>query len=100
MDQNLNPGPGEGQLPTASGPQATVVTMGETWAAGVDAISVSPRSRRLRWGIAAAVVLCVVVATAAGAFVLSGASGVKSLTASNRPEELARISRGSNRPAR
>jgi hypothetical protein len=60
--------------------------MGETWAAGVDAISVSPRSRRLRWGIAAAVVLCVVVATAAGAFVLSGASGVKSLTAAIAPK--------------
>ncbi|HEY1168320.1 MAG TPA: DUF3352 domain-containing protein [Candidatus Limnocylindrales bacterium] len=86
MDQNLNPGPGQGQLPTASGPQATLVTMGETWAAGVDAISVSPRSRRLRWGIAAAVVLCVVVATAAGAFVLSGASGVKSLTATIAPK--------------
>jgi hypothetical protein len=87
MDQNLNGADGYGQPPAAPLPHATVVPMGETWAAGVNPVSVSPRSRRLRWGIAGAVVLCVVVATAAGAFVLSGAAGAKSLTASVAPKD-------------
>ena len=87
MDQNLNGGSVHEQPPAAPLPQATVVSMGETWAAGVSPVSVSPRSRRLRWGIAGAVVLCVVVATAAGTFVLSGAAGAKSLTASVAPKD-------------
>jgi len=85
MERNHDAGRAEDPRPTAPVPEATVVPMGETWDAGVDATSVPPRSRRLRWALASAVVLCVVVATAAGAFVLSGGSGVKSLTASVAP---------------
>jgi hypothetical protein len=67
------------------GTQATVVPIGEEWAAGVRPMPVSQGSRRVRWGIAGAVVLCVAVVTAAGAFVLSGAAGAKSLTAGAAP---------------
>jgi hypothetical protein len=66
--------------------RATVVPMGDEWAAGVRQTVVSPRSRRLRWGIAGAVVLCVTLVTAGGVFVLSGAAGAKSLTASVAPK--------------
>ena len=48
MDQKLNVERGEDRLPQSPAPQATVVPMGETWAAGVDALTVSPRSRPLR----------------------------------------------------
>jgi hypothetical protein len=65
---------------------ATIVPIGESWAADVHPVSVSPRSKRLRWGIAGAIVVAVVVATAAGAFALSGAAGSKSLTASLAPK--------------
>ena len=65
---------------------ATIVSVGESWAAGVSPIPVSPRSKRMRWGVAGAVVIAVVVATAAGAFALSGAAGSKSLTASLAPK--------------
>lgn len=67
-------------------PQATVVPMGDEWAAGVGRTAVSPRSRRLRWGIAGAVVLAVTLVTAGGVFVLSGAAGAKSLTAGVAPK--------------
>ena len=67
-------------------PQATVVPMGDEWAAGVGRTSVSPRSRRLRWGIAGAVVLAVMMVTAGGVFVLSGAAGAKSLPAGVAPK--------------
>jgi len=86
MDQqNLQQQPGHeaDQYPV---PEATVVPMGEAWAANVHPVSVSPRSKRLRWGIAGAIVVAVVVATAAGAFALSGAAGSKSLTASLAPK--------------
>ena len=86
MDQqNLqqNPGYEADQYPV---PEATVVPMGEVWAANVHPVSVSPRSKRLRWGIAGAIVVAVVVATAVGAFALSGAAGSKSLTASLAPK--------------
>jgi hypothetical protein len=46
---------------------------------------VVPRHRRFRWAVAGSVVLVVTIATAAGAFVLSGASGPKSLTAAAAP---------------
>jgi hypothetical protein len=59
--------------------------MGEGWAPGVYPVSVSPRSRRLRWGIAGSIVLAVALITAAGAFVLSG-TGAKSLTAGAAPK--------------
>jgi hypothetical protein len=49
----------------------------------------STRSRRLRWAIAGVVVLAVIVAAGAGAFVLSGASGSKSLTAAVAPKNTA-----------
>ena len=86
MDQqNLQQQPGHeaDQYPV---PEATVVPMGEAWAANVHPVSVSPRSKRLRWGIAGAIVVAVVVATAAGAFALSGAAGSKSLTANLAPK--------------
>jgi hypothetical protein len=67
-------------------PQATVVPMGDHWAAGVGPVVVSPRARRLRWGIAGAVVLAVTIVTAGGVFVLSGAAGTRSLTAGVAPK--------------
>lgn len=67
-------------------PGARVVPIGESWAADVHPVSVTPRSRRLRWTVAGAIVISVVVATAAGAFALSGAAGSKSLTASLAPK--------------
>ena len=81
--------PGYGRQPYGQvpyGPQGTIVPIGEGWAPGVGPMAVAPQSRRLRWGIAGAVVLCVVLVTAAGAFVLSGAGGMKSLTASAAPK--------------
>jgi hypothetical protein len=77
MDQNVN---------QESVPVGTVVPMGEGWAEGVGRVPVSPRSRRLRWSIAGAVVVSVVAATLAGAFVLSGGAGAKSLTAGAAPK--------------
>ena len=44
------------------------------------------RTHKFRWAIAGAIVLSVALVTAAGAFVLSGASGSKSLTASMAPK--------------
>jgi hypothetical protein len=83
-EQNNQTEPGGGfQAPV---PQAAVVPMGDQWAAGVNPVAVAPRSRRFRWGVAGAVVLVVAVATAAGAFVLSGAAGAKSLTAAVAPK--------------
>jgi hypothetical protein len=70
----------------AGAPQATIMPIGDEWAAGVRQSVVSPRSRRLRWGIAGAVVLSVTLVTAGGVFVLSGAAGAKSLTASVAPK--------------
>jgi hypothetical protein len=85
MDPNLNGGGVNGQPPVAREPHATVVPMGEGWAPGVFPLAVAPRQRKLRWGVAGAVVLCVSLVTAAGVFVLSGAAGSKSLTASVAP---------------
>ena len=86
MDQqNLQQDPSHG-ADTFPVPGATVVPIGESWAADVHPVPVSPRSKRLRWGVAGAIVVSVVVATAAGAFALSGASGSKSLTASFAPK--------------
>jgi hypothetical protein len=56
-------------------------------ASGVSAISVSQRSKRLRWAAASVVVVLVLVATVAGAFVLSGAAGSRSLTAGVAPKD-------------
>ncbi len=44
------------------------------------------RTHKFRWAIAGAIVMSVALVTAAGAFVLSGASGTKSLTASMAPK--------------
>jgi len=86
MDQqNLQQDPSRG-ADAFSVPGATMLPIGETWAPGVHPISVSPRSKRLRWGIAGVIVVAVVVATAAGAFALSGAAGSKSLTAGSAPK--------------
>jgi len=60
--------------------------MGEGWAPGVARAPVSGGSRRLRWGIASAIVMCVVLVTAGGFYVLSGAAGAKSLTAGVAPK--------------
>jgi hypothetical protein len=58
--------------------------------AAVEGVALQPvatgRSHRFRWAIAGAVVLVVALVTAAGAFVLSGASGTKSLTADVAPK--------------
>jgi len=78
---------GGGGQPSAPGPHGTIVPIGDEWADGVKPAVVSSRSRRLRWGIAGAVVLCVALVTAAGIFVLSGAAGAKSLTASVAPKD-------------
>src|ERR1035437_141796 len=86
MDQqNLQQDPSHGTDATPI-PEATLSPIGEKWAADVHRVAVAPRSRRLRWGIAGAIVVAVVVATAAGLFALSGAAGSKSLTASIAPK--------------
>jgi hypothetical protein len=86
MDPNQDPNAGFGRPHTEPAPQGTIVNVGDQWAPGVHPAVVSPRSRRLRWGIAGAVVLCVALVTAGGVFVLSGAAGAKSLTASVAPK--------------
>ena len=86
MDQqNLQQDPSHGTDATPI-PEATLSPIGEKWAADVHPVAVTPRSKRLRWGIAGAIVVAVVVATAAGVFALSGAAGSKSLTASIAPK--------------
>ena len=86
MDPYQDPNAGFGRPQTEPVPQGTIVPVGDEWAPGVHPVVVSPRSRRLRWGIAGAVVLCVTLVTAGGVFVLSGAAGAKSLTASVAPK--------------
>jgi hypothetical protein len=86
MDTNQGPNDGFGMPRTEPVPQGTIVPVGDEWAVGVHPVVVSPRSRRLRWGIAGAVVLCVTLVTAGGVFVLSGAAGAKSLTAGVAPK--------------
>lgn len=68
-------------------PQGAVVPIGEGWAPGVHPVALKSGSKRLRWGIAGAIVLCIVVVSAAGAFVLSGGAGAKSLTAGAAPKD-------------
>jgi hypothetical protein len=86
MDQqNLQGDPGHGTDATPV-PEATLSPIAETWAGDVHPVAVSPRSKRLRWGVAGAIVVAVVVATAAGAFALSSAAGSKSLTAGTAPK--------------
>lgn len=85
MDPNQVNSGGRSGSP-AEMPQASLIPMGDEWAAGVGRTSVSPRSRRLRWGIAGTVVLAVTLVTAGGVFVLSGAAGAKSLTAGVAPK--------------
>jgi hypothetical protein len=68
-----------------SAPAVEVSPMGEGWAPGVSRAPVSGGSRRLRWGIAGAIMMCVVLVTAGGFYVLSGAAGAKSLTAGVAP---------------
>lgn len=77
-------GPGGG--PQDPAPQGTVIPMADEWAAGVHPVAISPRSRRFRWGMAGAIVVVVALATTAGAFVLSGAAGSRSLTAAMAPK--------------
>ncbi len=78
--------PGGDGGPQSGLPQGTVVAMDDAWAAGVHPVAVAPRSRRFRWGVAGAIVVIVALATTAGAFVLSGAVGSRSLTASMAPK--------------
>jgi hypothetical protein len=77
-------GPAGSVVQTA--PEGTVEPLGDTWAPGVQAVAVSPRSRRFRWGVAVAVVAIVSLITVGGTFVLSGAAGARSLTASVAPQ--------------
>jgi hypothetical protein len=86
MDPNQPNGAGSPE-PGPPPPQVGVGPVGNERAAGVGRATVSPRSRRLRWGIAGAVVLAVTIVTTAGVFVLSGAAGTKSLTASVAPKD-------------
>jgi hypothetical protein len=74
-----------GEQPQAAMPQGTVVPMGDGWATGVHPVAVSAPSRRFRWAVAGAIVVILALATTAGAFVLSGAAGAKSLTAGIAP---------------
>jgi hypothetical protein len=74
-----------GQEPQAAVPEASLVPMADEWAAGVHPVAVSAPSRRFRWAVAGAIVVIVALATTAGAFVLSGAAGAKSLTAGVAP---------------
>jgi hypothetical protein len=67
-------------------PTVEVSPIGEGWAPGVGRVPVSGGSRRLRWGIAGAIVMCIVLVTAGGFYVLSGAAGAKSLTAGVAPK--------------
>jgi hypothetical protein len=60
--------------------------MSDDRAAAVSPNPISARGRGLRWGIAGAIVLCVVLITTIGAFVLSGAAATKSLTAGYAPK--------------
>src|ERR1035437_5812691 len=95
MDQqNLQQDPSHGTDATPI-PEATLSPIGEKWAADVHRVAVAPRSKRLRWGIAGAIVVTVVVATAAGLFALSGAAGSKSLTASIAPKNSVALDRKS-----
>ena len=86
VDINQQPQPAADSAPV---PQATVVPIGDAWAPGVYPVAVAPRGRKLRWGIAGAVVLIVALVTGAGIFVLSGGSGSKSLTAAVAPKGTA-----------
>ncbi len=85
MDERTNRAEPGGQ-PQPSVPDSTIVPLQDSWAAGVSPVTISPRSRRFRWGVAGAVVVIVALATTAGAFVLSGAAGARSLTASLAPK--------------
>ncbi len=85
MDVNRDGNLGTGPAPVLP-PEGTLVPMGDEWASGVRSAVVTPRSKRLRWGVAGAVVLCVTLVSAAGFFVLSGAAGAKSLTAGVAPK--------------
>ena len=69
-----------------SGAAVEVSPIAEGWAPGVSRVPVSGGSRRLRWGIAGAIVMCVVLVTAGGFYVLSGAAGAQSLTAGVAPK--------------
>jgi hypothetical protein len=73
------------EQPQATAPQGTVVAMADGWAAGVHPVAIAAPSRRFRWAVAGAIVVIVALASTAGAFVLSGAAGAKSLTASLAP---------------
>jgi len=83
MDETNHVDRGEG--PHAVVPGGAVVPMADEWAAGVQPVAVSAPSRRFRWAVAGAIVVIVALATTAGAFVLSGAAGAKSLTAGVAP---------------
>jgi hypothetical protein len=76
-----------GEEPQAAVPQVAVVPMADEWAAGVHPVVISAPSRRFRWAVAGAIVVIVALATTAGAFVLSGAAGAKSLTAGIAPRD-------------
>ena len=73
-----------GSSPTA---QPQLIPMGEGWVPGVGSVPVTPKSRRLRWGIALGFVAIVAIVGTAGAFVLSGAgAATQSLTAAYAPK--------------
>src|SRR5512140_3515453 len=79
--------PGAGYEFVPTGPHAAIADLPEP-IVPVGRVA-GGRSHRFRWAIAGGIVLVVALVTAAGAFVLSGAAGNKSLTASAAPKASA-----------
>jgi hypothetical protein len=93
MDEQITNGAAAGAPDTAlaSEPTAETVEAQPVEAQPVEPAADRPRDpatrrTRLRWGIAAAVCLVAVIVSGAGAWVLSGAAGERSLTSSVAPQ--------------
>ncbi len=67
-------------------PESQFAPAGDGWTPAAQWGPAPTGSRRLRWGIAGAIVLCVVLVSTGAVYVLSGASGTRSLTASVAPK--------------
>jgi hypothetical protein len=90
MDEQLTNGAATG-TPEAAPAEVPALPQGAGDISGLElqpvvaAPAVSGRARRFRWGVALAVVAIVALVTAGGAWVLSGATGPRSLTAAVAP---------------
>jgi hypothetical protein len=71
---------------TTRTPEPQLAPVGDGWTPAAQLGPARAGSRRLRWGIAGAVMLCVVLVSTGAVYVLSGASGSKSLTANVAPK--------------